>query len=204
MTDDMRCHVLRLPRFTRRTVPLLMVGCVLTFAVSIQGQTQTQPYRDPSNRFTFQYPRKDWLVFPGAGTTLATVGEKRGKVSIQIEYLQLSDPVNIQEVFDIVVGIETDFIRKQQPTAEGIKAQPMRPDMKEALILEYTLPGGSGPDRVRQYSINKDRHLFRISCVAPASAFAKFEPVFDRLARSFVITGGQPTSEPIAGLTEWD
>lgn len=166
---------------------------LLVAAAALQAQGQTQPYRDPSGRFAFQYPKKDWQVFPGAGSSLATVGGSKGKASVQIEYLKLNEPIKVDENYELIVGIETEFIRDRQPGAEQIKGAPMRRDLKDIVIVDYMRPGASGADRIRQYSIINGANLFRVSCVAPATEFPKLEATFEQIAKSFVITPAKGT-----------
>lgn len=173
---------------------LIQAVLLLMCAASLHGQGQTQSYTDPSGRFTFQYPKKDWQVFPGAGSSLATIGGSKGKASVQIEYFKLNDAIKVDENYDVIVGIESDFIRDRQPGAVQVKGVPKRPDLKDIVVVDYTRPGVGGPDRIRQYSIISGVHLFRVSCVAPAAEFSKLEPTFEQIARSFVIKTAKPAS----------
>jgi hypothetical protein len=166
---------------------------VSVLATNAAAQTQ---YKDPSGRFTFEYPKKDWQVFPGAGSSLVTVGGAKWRASIQIEYFSLNGPLKVSDNYDAIVSNESEFIYSHQPGAEQLKGLPMRPDLKDSIIVEYTRPGLSGRDRVRQYSMISGAHLFRISCVAPLSDFQKLEATFDQIAKSFAITAdSKPTSK---------
>jgi hypothetical protein len=172
---------------TRVAIAAALFVCAATF---VHAQA-TQPYKDPSGRFTFQYPKKNWQVFPGAGSSLATIGGNKGRTSVQIEYLKLNAPIKVDENYELIVGIETEFIRDRQPGAEQIKGVPMRPDLKDIVVVDYVRPGVSGVDRVRQYSIINGVNLFRVSCVAPAAEFPKLQATFEQIAKSFVITGAK-------------
>jgi hypothetical protein len=165
-----------------------VIAALLAGATTWLGAQAMQAYRDPAGRFTLEYPKKDWQVFPGGGSTLATIGGNKGKSSVQIEYFKLNAPIKVDENYDLIVGIETDFVRDRQPGADQIKGAPKRPDLKDIVVLDYVRPGAAGADRIRQYSIINGVNLFRVSCVAPASDFAKLEPVFERIAKSFMIT----------------
>jgi hypothetical protein len=168
---------------------------LLTLVVSVAAHAQqTQPYRDPSGRFTFQYPKKDWQVFPGAGSSLATIGGNKGKASVQIEYFKLADAIKVSDSYNDIVQNESEFIRERQPGADQIRGQAMRPDLKDIVVIEYTRPGMSGVDRVRHYSIVSGMNMYRVSCVAPVGDFPKLEATFEQIAKSFVITAANRTS----------
>lgn len=173
---------------------VIAAAAIAAAAAALHAQGQTQPYRDPSGRFTLQYPRRDWQVFPGAGSSLVTIGGGKGRASVQIEYLKLNEAIEVGENYELIVGIESDFIRDRQPGAGQITGLPMRVELKDIVVVDYTRPGVSGTDRIRQYSIISGANLFRVSCVAPAAEFPKLEPVFEQIARSFVITAGRPAS----------
>lgn len=166
------------------------IGIVLAMtAASLHAQRPipTQPYTDPAGRFTMQYPRRDWQVFPGAGSALVTIGGAKGKASVQVEYFKLREPIKVDENYELIVGIESDFVRDRQPGADQIKGAPMRPDLKDIVVVDYVRPGAGGVDRIRQYSIISGANLFRVSCVAPATEFPKLEATFEQIAKSFVI-----------------
>lgn len=180
-----RLHVTRSLLDGLRDVIGVAVLIGTTAAVGAQGQTQ--PYKDPSGRFTLQYPKKDWQVFPGGGSTLVTIGGLKGRASIQIEYFKLNEAIKVDENYDQIVAIESEFIRNRQPDADQLTGLPMRPDMKDVVIVDYRRPGLTGPDRIRHFSIISGVNLFRVSCVAPAADFPRLEGAFEQIAKSFVI-----------------
>ena len=149
---------------------------------------QTRPYADPNGRFALQYPRSDWRVLPGAGATLATLAENRGRATVLIEYVRLNQPLKVDQNHDLIVQIESDLIRERQPGATDVTPGTARADRPSVVIIDYTRPGTGGPERIRQFSIVSDQHLFRILCVAATKDFTRYEPVFEQIARSFQIT----------------
>jgi hypothetical protein len=188
-----RAEVMRRAPLTavRRVVFAVLFTLVASAAAYAQ---QTQPYRDPSGRFTFQYPKKDWQALPGALSALVTISGNKGKASVQVEYFSLADTVKVGEMYKEIVQNESEFIRERQPGADQIRGQAMRPDLKDIVVIDYTRPGMSGVDRVRHYSIVSGMNMYRVSCVAPVADFPKLEAAFEQIAKSFVITAANRTS----------
>ena len=58
------------------------------------------------------------------------------------------------------------------------------------VILSYTRQGVAGTERIRQYSMPSGTDLYRLTCVASASQFARYEPVFAHVAASFTVASG--------------
>jgi hypothetical protein len=170
-------------------------GTVATFPILLgllaAGHASAQdmrPFSDPSGRFTLQYPKKNWQVLPGGGSTLATLAEKNGRATVHIEYLRLNQPLKVDQDHDLIVQTESSLIRERQPGATGIQGGPERPDLPGFVSIDFTRPGASGPEHVRQFSVVQGNDLFRILCVARLNDFQKFETIFQQIARSFRTT----------------
>ncbi len=149
------------------------------------AQGDVRPYSDPHGRFSLDYPKKNWQVLPGGGSTLATLAEKKGRATVQIEYLRLNQPLMVDQDHDLIVQTESSLIRERQPGATGIQGSAERPDLPGMVAIDFTRPGVSGPERVRQFSVVQGNDLFRILCVARVGDFQKFEMAFQQIARSF-------------------
>lgn len=163
---------------------LLLLMCLQAAPALAQA---TRAYADPQKRFSLQYPQRDWRVLPGTGSTLATLAENRGRATVQIEYLRLNQPLQVEQNRDLILQIESDLIRERQPGADQI-APANAPDLPSAIVIEYNRRGADGSERVRQFSLVREQHLFRILCAAQIKEFARFQSVFAQIARSFEMT----------------
>ncbi len=169
-----------------------MARCALVLMLTSASASaqDTLLYRDPTGRFELQYPKRDWMVFPGGGSTLATVAERRARATVQIEHQRLNQPVSLEGNRDLVVQIESDLVRERQRKVGEVKAiSPAKP-IPDAIVLEFDRPGSGGPERVRQVSVVRERDLYRILCIAATAEFARYDAAFDAIARSFRVGGG--------------
>lgn len=172
---------------TGRFLAILLAIAALAVTALAQ-ETLGIVYRDPTGRFVLQYPRRDWLAFPGGGSTLVTVAERRARATVQIEHQRLNQPVNLDENRDLVVQIESDVVRERQLKVTDLKpVTPVTP-IPGAIVLEFQRPGAAGPERVRQVSLVRGQDLYRVLCIATVADFPKYEAAFDQVARSFSVT----------------
>jgi hypothetical protein len=162
----------------------LLAVVLIGIAVPAVAQPRTKSYQDPIGRFTLQYPQRDWIVFPGAGSVLVTIAEKNAKATVHVDYQFLNQPLSVDESRDLIVQIESDLIRQRQPKSDRI--QPVATTaIPAAVVIDYVRPGVQGLERVRQFSLVRGQDLYRVLCVTPAAETAKFDAVFDQIARSF-------------------
>lgn len=169
-----------------RWIAMLVLLGLPGLGATLLAQRDLGSYRDPYGRFALQHPR-DWLVLPGAGNTLLTLAEKRGRATIQIEYLKLNQPLDVAQARDLIVQIESDLIRERQPRVSEINALPAESALPAVVTVEFVRPGLQGPEWIRQFSVVRGADLFRILCLAPTAEFRRFEPMFKQVVRSFTI-----------------
>ena len=83
-----------------------------------------------------------------------------------------------------------DSIKERQPLATDIRPRLVQAGGRRLVIVNYGRQGVTGAERIRQYSIPAGGDLFRVTCVASASLFARYEQVFAHVAASFTVIGG--------------
>ena len=147
----------------------------------------------------FEYPKKDWeivprpntTVIPGATAPIVSVVQRKREAAVVVEQTRLHQPLALDDITDLFSQLETDSIRERQPQATDVKAKLV--DVgggRRLVILTYGRQGVGGPERVRQYSIPAGADLFRLTCVAAAGQFARYEAVFAHVAASFTVASG--------------
>jgi hypothetical protein len=147
----------------------------------------------------FEYPKKDWeivprpntAVIPGATAPIVSVVQRKREAAVVIEQTRLHQPLALDDITDLFSQLEADSVRERQPQATDVKAKLVDVGGGRRLaILTYGRPGVGGPERVRQYSIPAGADLFRLTCVATAAQFARYEAVFAHVAASFAVASG--------------
>ena len=155
-------------------------------AAPLKGYQALQTFQD---RFTLQYPSKNWLIVPGGRASLVTLTHKKNEATVTIEYQPLQIELSPAEIDQTFAQIEAEPVSQQQPSATGVRSQVGDADGRKVVIIEFTRRGVTGAERVRQYSLPIGKQMYRIVCSAPSAAFAKYEPVFANIVRTFAVTG---------------
>jgi hypothetical protein len=146
-------------------------------------------FQAPSQRFTVEYPTRDWQPQP-AGTTSVLFTQKKSEASVSIEYESLAVPLEAAQIDQTTAGYEVEHIKELLPKADGFKPQVRTENGRRVIVIDYTRPAlKDGLERVRQYSLIFGKDIFRIVCSAGPSIFDKYEPVFDHFLTSFTVTG---------------
>lgn len=149
------------------------------------AKLQMQPYKSPGGRFSMEYPRKDWILLPGAGDVMMSLAQKNGEAVVLIERSQLRTALAPEEITDLFAQLEVDTLKDQDHDAADFQPRVFDAGDRRLIIIQYTQPGLSGRNVVRQYSIPHGQDLFRLICSAPAAQFPKYSAIFAHLAASF-------------------
>jgi hypothetical protein len=144
-----------------------------------------QELKDPSGRFTLQYPKKDWRVLPGGGSVLVTLAHKDNRAVVTVEYSPLDVPLLPDELTDLFPRLEADELRRRQPAAgEFTQELVERPGGRYSRV-SFARKGFLGSERVVQATMPLGLHLYRISCTATDREYVKFAPVFATIVETF-------------------
>ena len=165
----------------------LVVACLLSgsLAALADKTIQYQQFVGPSERFTLEYPKKDWRIIPGGGAVLVTIAEKNSDAVVIVERARLNLELAREEITDVFAQNEADVARERRPGATGVNARVIDNGTLRFILLQYTQPGTKGAERVREYSFPIGTDLYRLICTAPADQFDKFEPIFGHIATTF-------------------
>jgi hypothetical protein len=189
----------------RRRLAILMVALAPFASVPFAGVTleaQATPaagvrkgyqlFRGYSDRFTFEYPTKDWDQIAGGTSSVLSLTQKKREAAVVIEYQPLRLELAPSEIDEEFAKLELEPVTSRQPgsTNTGLKLVEMAAN--RVIVIEYSRKGLMGPETVRQYSLALGKHLYRIVCSAPTASFGKHEPVFTAIVESFKLAA--PTS----------
>lgn len=148
------------------------------------SKTDFQLFTDPGGRFALEYP-KDWQVIAGAGDVLVTFAQKKSEAAFVVERYRMSQALAPDEITDLFAQIEADVLKERQPKAVEVAAKIVHASGQRLIVIDYSRPGLSGPERARQYSFPVGQDLYRLTCSAVRAQFAKYDPVFIHLAETF-------------------
>ena len=130
-------------------------------------------------------PARDWQVVSGGSATIVSLTHRNGQVGVVVERVIPAGMFATGDLNDRFVEREADTVRTHQPQATGVEARLVAFGARRLVIVTYMRKGVAGPERVRQYSIPAGHELYRLTCSAATSQFARFEPVFAHVAATF-------------------
>ncbi len=168
--------------------------------VSVQAQAPNGPrkgyqlLRAFPDRFTCEYPAKDWDILAGGGSSLVTLAQKKHEAAIVVEYQPMQLELAPSEIDDNFAKLEAEPIATRQSEVSGLTARILDVNSHRAVVIEYSRRGATGPEHVRQYSLPIGKHLYRVIASAPTAMFERYAPTFEVVASSFVVTGVPPAA----------
>ncbi len=110
----------------------------------------TQTFKDPDGRFTFEFPKKDWMALPVGGPIVATVASKKGDAAIVVEHGWLKQPLAPSDITDLFAELEVEVIRERVPKATDFQTQIIDAGDQRIVAVQYVRQGLTGMERVRQ------------------------------------------------------
>ena len=147
-------------------------------------------FTDPARRFSVEFPKDwAWTIVAGSGEPLVMLVHPRKEAAVIVEHFRLKQPLAQNEITDLFAQIESDVLKENQPRAEDVVAKATTQSGKKIVVIDYSRPGIGERERVRQYSFPVMRDLYRITCMALASQFKKYEVAFGDVAESLKTAG---------------
>src|SRR5436190_12153561 len=114
----------------RRVAGMVVASAVIAAAASAAAPAQLgglfrknkdpefKSFQAPSQRFTVEYPSRDWDVRPG-GTGTVVFNQKKGEAAVTIEYEALPRALALSDIDDTTARYEIERIKRQLPRADG-------------------------------------------------------------------------------------
>jgi hypothetical protein len=149
-----------------------------------KGFTVLRAFQD---RFTVEYPIKDWEPVAGGTSSLVALAQKKREAAVVVEYQPLRLELAPNEIDQEFAKLESEPVTTRQPGAADVTVKLIDVGSNRVIVVEYTRRGIAGAERVRQYSLPLGKQLYRLVCSAPTALFAKHEPTFTAMMESFKV-----------------
>lgn len=146
---------------------------------------QVRPFKAPNGRFSMEYPRSDWIVLPGGGDVVLSLAQRNGEAVVQVQHSMLKTALAAEEITDLFAQLEVDTLKDQDQSAADFQPRVFDAGDRRLIIIQFTQPGLTGRNQVRQYSIPRGQDLYRLICSAAVSQFSKYSAIFSHIAASF-------------------
>lgn len=156
------------------------------------------PFQAPSQRFTVEYPKRDWDV-SGGGNGDVTFAQKKSEALVTIQHDTLDVELTPSDITERTAEHLIDRIKGQLPKANEFRSVIRDDNGRRLVVIDYMRPAvRGGVERARQYSIIAGKDLYRIVCSSAPALFEKYDPVFKHIAETFKLAPA-PTGSDNAG-----
>jgi hypothetical protein len=148
---------------------------------------QFQPLAAGEPGFRIEWPKKDWMLLPAAGSLSAVIAAKKGDGMVVVERTELRQALEPGDITELFAQLESDAIKEKQKAID-VQARVIDAGDRRLVAVQYQRTGALGAERVRQYSVPVGKQLYRVTCISSAARFLTYDPVFAHMAASFVAT----------------
>ena len=172
----------------RRFVAVCLVACC--GLVGLAQQKGFKLFTDPGGRFSVEFPSDwDWTIVAPSGEPLVTLVQPKKEAAVVVERFRMKQSLEQDQITDVFVQIETDVLRENQPKITDVAAKIVTQGGKKVVVIDYSRPGLGERERVRQYSFPVAQNLYRVTCMALAGEFRKYEMTFENVSESLKAAG---------------
>jgi hypothetical protein len=154
------------------------------------GSSNRSDYRvfqSPASAFSLEFPKRDWQDLPGTGAALVIFAQRKGEATVAIEHAELKQ--TLPQITETFANLEIEDLKDLRPGAQGFQFALRTSADGPVVVVEFSQTGARGAERVRQYSLPRGLHLFRVVCTASGSLFPKYEAIFEHMAATLKVAG---------------
>ena len=161
---------------------------------STTGAQAPQPLARTDNRltalagFTVDYPKKDWNIIAGTGSSVVVFLHKSREATVAIERTKIEHPLANNEIVDQTATLEIEDWQARRPLATGFAHQLLDVAGQRSIVIDFTQPGPLGPEQVRLYTMPRGADWFRVVCTSIQRSFEKHKETCHRIALSLTKT----------------
>ena len=149
-------------------------------------KAQFQPARTVDG-FQLDWPKKDWLMLPSAGSLSLVMTTKKGDALVVVERTVLRQPLEPSDITELFAQLESDAVKEKGQVLD-VQARVIDANGRRLVAVQFQRTGMLGPERVRQYSLPVGKNLYRLICISTAAQFLSYDPLFSHMAASFTAT----------------
>jgi hypothetical protein len=161
---------------------LTLLGQTDHFPSTVVKQADYRLFRSASAPFTVEYPKKDWQMVPGFGTATVLFTTLRGDAMVGIEDVMLSVPLSDDDIGDTFIKYETDDVKRMWPAAQSMQTTMLKADAGPVVVIDFKQDAALGPQQIRQFSLPRKDHLYRVTCVSLPTSFPRYLPICEHIA----------------------
>lgn len=185
-----RTEGLVLKSLRRALLGLLVVLASLSAGRVFAQRANYLLFTDPERRFSVEFPKDwTWLIVAPSSESLVTFIHPRKEAAVVVEHFRMRQPLARDLITDVFAQIEAEVLKENQPRATDVVANIVTEGDRRLVLIDYSRPGLNVRERVRQFSYPIGQDLYRVTCMALTSQFAKYEMTFAIVAASLKPSG---------------
>jgi hypothetical protein len=144
-----------------------------------------------SSGFTVDYPKKDWDVLVGVGSSFVVLFHRSKQAALAIERTSVPVPLAVNEINDQTANLEVEDWQKRRPLATGFSHQFVDFLGQRSILIDFTQVGALGPEHVRLYILPRGTESYKVICTTAQATFDKYKETCHRIALSVTPAGPQ-------------
>jgi hypothetical protein len=182
----------------RHTIAMMMVLLAIGLSTPIaSGQAQRPagpPPKSPNdNRLSFgsfsvDYPKKDWQVLGGTGSSIVVFVHKSRDATVAVERTKIAVPLAPNEIVDQTAALEIEEWQARRPLSAGYSHQIFDAMGARSIVIDFNQPGPAGAEHVRMYTMPRGADWFRVVCTTAQRTFDTYKETCHRIALSLAAT----------------
>jgi hypothetical protein len=138
--------------------------------------------------FSIDYPKKDWNVLVGAGSSLIVFAHKKGDATVAVEKKPVKRPLAQDEINAEIAKLEVEDWQARRPEVSIFPATVLPYNGLNYIVIDFTQPGSQGSEHVRIYSIPRGVNWYRVICTTTQASFEGYKATCHRMAMSLTPT----------------
>ena len=141
--------------------------------------------------FTVDYPKKDWHILVGVGSSVVVLFHRSREAAVAIERTKVPVPLALNEITDQTANLEIEDWQVRRPLASGFSHQFVDFNGARTILIDFSQPGAQGSEHVRHYTLPRGTDWYRAICTTTQATFDKYKETCHRIALSVT-----PTAAP--------
>jgi hypothetical protein len=138
--------------------------------------------------FTVDYPKKDWQLLVGTGSSVVVFFHKNREASVAIERTKIEHPFAPNEIVAQTATLEIEEWQARRPLSTGFSHQLMDVAGARFIVIDFSQPGPTGAEHVRLYTMPRGTDWFRVVCTTTQRSFETHKETCHRIALSLTKT----------------
>jgi hypothetical protein len=134
--------------------------------------------------FTVDYPKRDWQLLVGVGSSVVVLFHKSREAAVAIERTKTRVALALNEITDQTATLEIEDWQVRRPLASGFSHQFVDFNGARSILIDFNQPGARGAEHVRLYTLPRGTDWFRAICTTTQPTFDKYKETCHRIALS--------------------